>query len=123
MAIKHSNHAIFPDSILVRTFEGIVSANDILESWRNLDEKKLITPQIKGILNNLENCELTMNMEGFQQIMTFMNQIDRLGNLKIAVVSNSPKSIVFPTMAEMQETKFMIKPFSTFEAAIDWITM
>jgi len=122
MGIKHTQHKTYPDTVLVRTFEGEVSSDDIIASWKLLHEKNLFTSRIKGVLNDLEDCELTMSMEGFRELMNYMKNQEHLLGLKIAVVTNSPKRIIFPALGEMQEKSLTIKPFSTIDAAIEWIT-
>lgn len=122
MGIKHTQHKTHPDAVLVRTFEGEVSSDDIINSWKQLHKQNLFTTDVKGVLNNLDNCELTMSMSGFKDIMNYMKSQDHLLNLKIAVVTNSPKNIIFPALGEINEKPLNIKPFSTFDAAIEWIS-
>ena len=122
MGINHGKHKYHPDSILIRTFKGEVSSDDIIDSWKYLQQQNLFTENIKGVLNDLEDCDLTMGMEGFREIMNYMKEQDEIRGLKIAVVTNSPKLIVFPSLGEVTEKPLNIKPFSTFEAAIEWIT-
>ena len=47
----------------------------------------------------------------------------QLKNIKMAVISDSPKIIIYPILAEEQEDNLKIKPFSTFEAATNWILL
>lgn len=122
MSIKHSQHKAYPDTVLVRTFKGEVSTDDIIASWKHLIEHNLITKNIKGVLNDLEDCDLCMNMDGFRILMDYMKEQKPLEGIKIAVVTNSPKRIIFPALGETNEKPLNIKPFSTFAAAVEWIS-
>ena len=118
MSIKYDLHS---ESILIRNFVGKVTVLDIINSWEYLRENKLINKKIKGVLNNLCDCELIMNVESFEILISYIKQQDFMKGIKIAVMTDSPKIIVFPILAEEQQDTLKIKPFSTFEAAVNWI--
>lgn len=111
------------NSILIRNFIGKVSTQEIINSWEYIRENKLINPKIKGIINNLSDCELLIDFNDFETILSYIKKQDFLKNLKIAVVSDSPKIIIYPMLAEEQKAMPNIKPFSTFEAATNWILL
>ncbi|WP_456379097.1 hypothetical protein [Lutibacter sp.] len=119
MSIKYELHS---DSILVRNFIGKITAQEIIDSWEYIRENKLIDHKIKGIINNLSDCELIMNLESHAAVLSYMKKQDFLKGLKIAVLSDSPKVVIFPILAEQQDS-LKIKPFSTFEAAVNWILL
>ena len=115
------NYDLHSESILIRNFVGKVTVQDIIDSWEYLRENKLVNKNIKGVLNNLSNCELTMNLKSFEIVLSYIKKQDFLKGVKIAVVSNSSKIIIFPILAEKQQGSLKIKPFSTFDAAVNWI--
>jgi len=121
MAISYIKHDVFPENILIRKFYNTVSAEDIIESWKYLCDNNLISKNIKGVINDLEDCELNMNMESFSKVLIYMKQTRELKKIKLAVITNIPKQIIFPSYGELQEKALMIRPFSSMNAAVNWI--
>lgn len=123
MSIVYSKHDLYPESILIRNFIGKVNLNDIIDSWEYLNQNKLIDKKIKGIINNLTSCELIMNIESYESLITYLKKEDYIKKIKLAVISDNPKTIVFAFLGENQQNELKIKPFSTMEAAVDWILL
>jgi len=123
MSIVYKKHNLYPESILIREFVGKVSTENIIESWEYLIENKLINENIKGVINNLTGCELIMDMGSFKTLMAYMKKQKLFKGIKLAVISDSPETIIFPVLGESQEGELTIKPFSTMEAAVNWISI
>lgn len=123
MTIVYKKHDEYPESILVKKFEGDINADDIIKSWEDLKDSNLMNTSIKGIINELDSCNLNMNMDGFKRVMMYLNNQAYLKHVKIAVVTENPKKIIFPILGEQQEKNLKIKPFSTNKAAVHWITI
>ena len=121
MAISYRNHNVYPKSIYIRDFVGKVDVWEIIDSWEFLLNSNLINQDTKGIINNLTDCELEMNMDSFKTLMVYLNQHQELKNIKLAVLSGDPRIIVFPTLGETTERDLKIRPFTTEAAAITWI--
>lgn len=114
----HNSH---PETILFRQFEGGIQKEDIIKSWIQLTDNELSNNNIKGIINNLNGCEFMLSMNDFNSLMEFLNKHETIKKLKIAVVTDSPKKIIFPMLGEKQEKELNIKPFSSNNAAEEWI--
>ncbi len=123
MSILYKKHHLYPESVLIRKFVGKVSSDEIIDSWEYLKEKNLISKKIIGIINDLSNCELLMDMEGFKSLMDYMKKQNSFKGIKLAVICNSPETIIFPLLGESQEKELKIKPFSTQEAAVKWVSI
>lgn len=121
MSIKHSEDINYPPSVLLRKFSGKVRLDDIMASWEQLQEQGKFNDEIKGVLNDLNDCELDLDMQEFKLLIQYMNGNAHFKGLKLAVVTNSPQQIVFPTLAETINKELTIRPFSTIQSAIDWI--
>ena len=121
MGIQYKFHDDYPESILVRNFVDLVNVDDIIDSWEYLIASKLINDNIKGIINNLTGCSLDMNLESFRKLIEYLRAKDQLKKLKLAVICNDPKTIVFPTLGQQGELDLRIRPFSTERAAVNWI--
>lgn len=121
MGIQFKKHDQYPDQIVIRTFEGRIELNDILNSWRAFKEHPFRTEKTIGLITDLTNCDLAMDMAGFQDLMSYLNTQDYLKQIKIAVLTDSPKTIVFPMLGESQEKSLKIKPFCVLNNAVHWI--
>lgn len=121
MSIEYIKHYLHPEKILIRNFIGKVDVNNIIYSWEYLHKNKLIDKNIKGIINNLTGCELIMDMESYKILIAYLKKEDSIKKIKLAVISDIPETIIFPFLGENQESELKIKPFSTMEAAVDWI--
>lgn len=121
MGILYKKHEKYPKNIYVREFKGMVDVSEIIASWEDLLNNKLITKHIKGIINDLTECELRMDMDSFHNLIVYLKGHDEFSKIKLAVISGDPKIIVFPTLGEQDAKGLKIKPFTTEEAAVEWI--
>ncbi|MCU4164690.1 hypothetical protein [Carboxylicivirga caseinilyticus] len=121
MSILYQKHSRFSKSILIRNFKGEVDVNEIIRSWEYLRNESLLTHQLKGVINNLTECDLVMDLNSFKLLMSYLNQHECFYSIKLAVVCDKPKSTVYPTLGAEKESKLKIKPFSTVDAAVQWI--
>lgn len=121
MGITYRKHDLYPESILIRDFEGEVSVNDIIESWEYIATNKLIADSTKGIINNLSGCNLLMDMKSFNILISYLKKQEYLSEIKLAVICDNPGTIIFPALGESKERALQIKPFSTMDAAVKWV--
>lgn len=121
MNILFEPHKEFSESILTRKFYETVNADDIINSWKDLFDKGLITGKTKGVINDINACELSMNMEGFGKLIAFLKSHEVFKKIKLAVICDDPGKIVFPMIGEAKAPQLKIKPFATEEAALEWI--
>ena len=121
MSMKHDHIYAYSEEILVRIGEGELNVDNIIGSWEELFDNGMITEDLKGVINDLSNCQLKLDPESFEILMQYLKQNPLLKRLKLAVVCDSPQNIVFPMMAEEGESELKVKSFSTMEAAVQWI--
>ena len=60
-------------------------------------------------------------MGGFRRIIMYLKNKKIFKRVKIAVVSISPEVIVYPFIGQQQEKELNIRPFSSVDAAVQWI--
>lgn len=121
MSITYERHELYPESIFIRRFIGNISLNDIIDSWEYLRINKVIDDQIKGVINNLSECNLILDMESFKTLIAYLEKQNYLKDIKLAVIADTPKKIIFPVLGENNESGLKIRPFTTIKAAVDWI--
>ena len=108
--------------ILVREARGKLTFYDLYDSWLEMVNTGVLNSSLLGIINDFRELELTANINDVNRILELIEEnIDTFQNIKIAVVVDSYKNIVFPMMVEKISKIARIKPFSTFEAAEDWM--
>ncbi len=110
------------DTILVRRVKGVADFNEIYCSWLDVISEGNVKQSTIGIINDFHGAELKMKITDVKRLLSlFEDNLDVFGTLKIAVVVDSYKNIVFPMMGEKLSKKINVRPFSTFDAARDWI--
>jgi len=121
MGIAYNKHKTYPQNIYIRDFSGKVDVHEIIHSWQFLLNNDLLNSETKGVINNLTDCQLDMDMGSFHVLMDFLKKYEQLHKIKLAVICNDPHTIVFPTLGEMQERSLRIKPFASEDPAVKWI--
>ena len=92
-----------------------------MESWNKLLASYTNLKDYKGILTSFLDAEIKHEDQNLNVLIEFLkNYLDQLKDLKIAVVMDTP--MVTTTIILGQRVKSLqIKPFSTVEAAMQWI--
>lgn len=112
------------NSIFVREFEGEISFDEITNSWNEFIELCKTKPGIKGVIQDFRKARIHANFDNINEIMSFFKDNNAIfSQLKISIITHNPLNIVFPIYAKEKFPMFKIEPFSTSEAAIDWILM
>ena len=118
LKIRH----IDDDRILVREIRGKADFSEIYGSWLDLIKNNSFKPPILGMINDFRGAELNVKVSDIDEILQMLKENRHiLGSLKIAVVVDSFKTIVFPMIVEKTAKNVNVRAFSTFEAAHDWI--
>jgi hypothetical protein len=106
--------------VVIRSFHGSVQVDEIIDSFKHI-QTHLFCEKVMGIVTNMEFAELQFNLMELQKVIGYINQVNELKNMKLAVIVNTPQKTVFPIFAEAKTAETPIKPFSTVEAALEWI--
>ena len=108
-------------NILTRTFKGDVTMTDVISSWEYIINNRLITQTHKGVISDYSEACIQSDIEDIAKLKNLViENIDIFQNLKLAVIINSPK-IIIPMLFQYECSNIDTKPFSTIDAAIDWI--
>lgn len=121
MSIQFRNHPDYPESILIRDLIGDVGVTEIIDSWENLIAGNFLKPGIRGVMNDLTECNLQLSSTSFTTLTDYLKSKAVFRGLKLAVICDCLKNIVFPTMGENFVSELKIRPFSTLQAAVNWI--
>lgn len=108
--------------ILFKTYYGLITIEDIESSWEYAFKNDLIPKEIKGFILDYRNSNFNIRTDRYTAIADFYKKhIDIFGNFKIAILTEEPRDIVIPILVESQDEGYSSRPFSTLEAAIDWV--
>jgi hypothetical protein len=108
--------------ILVRAIRGKANFEEIYDSWKDLINKGYFAPPVIGMINDYCGAELKVDVSDIKKIKVLLEEYPEIfKTIKIAVVVDSFKNIVFPMIVEKVSKQANVRPFSTFEAARDWI--
>jgi hypothetical protein len=110
--------------ILTRTFIGCVHMEDVINSWKYLIDNKIIAPSHIGVVSDFRKADIKLDRgvgEIYKLENFFKENINIFKNLRLTQIIITP-IIALPMLFEIEITDFKSKPFSTIEAAIDWIS-
>lgn len=108
--------------ILFKYYFGLITISDIMESWNYALENNLIPKKTKGFVLDYRNANFNLDLDEYIEIPNFYKKnLDIFGNKKIAIITENANDIVVPMLVETKDEGYSSKPFSTFEAAINWV--
>lgn len=110
------------NTIIVRTFSGIITMDDVIHSWERIIENCLIGKNIKAIITDYMGVDIKADTIDTDKLSDFFRKNKNLfAGIRIIQVVDSPL-IVYPMLLELEFTDLLIKPFSTMKAAMEWAT-
>lgn len=109
------------DGIIIRSFNGDVYLQDIIDSWDEVFTQFDDLSVYKGVITDFQKAKLHHEDQNMNILVDYLKgYIGRMNDLKIAVVMDSPH--VTNTIMLGQKMKHMhIRPFTTLNAAMDWV--
>ncbi len=122
MNVKYSYIDCQNNRILLREFENEISIDDVVASLEEILEKDMLSGNTLGIITDLRGVKIEVNPSVFKKISGFLKANPEMYKFKLAAVTDSPKQVVLVTIASAVSSKLKIKPFSTFEASVKWMT-
>lgn len=101
---------------------GNITREEIFKSWDHAIESNLIPKDTVGFIVDFLDAHLNLALKDAKLIPYYFNShTDIFGYRKIAIIVRSPKEIVVPILIQYAQKKYYLKPFSTEEAAVNWI--
>ncbi|MRT93610.1 hypothetical protein [Ancylomarina sp. 16SWW S1-10-2] len=122
MSVKYSYIDCQGSRILLREFKGEVSIDEVIDSLKEIIEKEMLFGNTLGVLTDLRGVRIEINVKVFKKITGFLKENPVMYKYKFAAVTDSPKHVVLVTIAGKISSNLKIKPFSTFEASVKWMT-
>lgn len=108
--------------ILYKFYFGEITMADIESSWEYAFENNLIPKETKGFILDYRSATFKIEIDDHVLIADFYkNHIDVFGNQKIGVITEDPRDVIIPILVESKDDGYHSRPFSTLEAAINWV--
>ncbi len=110
--------------ILFKYHFGNICFDDIKNSWNEAINKNIIPNEVKGFILDYRNATFDMSPDEHKKIANFyQSNINTFGGHRIAIITIDPKDMVIPILVEYKDRGYQSKPFSTLEAAKNWVLM
>lgn len=108
--------------ILFKYYYGLISIEDIESSWIYAFENNLIPKEVKGFVLDYRKSNFNIKIEEHVKIAEFYKKhLDVFGGFKIAIVTEDANDVVIPILVEEKDEGYISKPFSLFDAAVNWV--
>jgi len=110
--------------ILIKQYNGIISIEDIIQTWIGAFMNGYFDKPIIGIINDYRNAVFDFTLKESNRIPEFLQQnLEYFGGKKIAVIADTPASIIYPIMIKNKDKGYVSQAFTTYEGAMQWILM
>jgi hypothetical protein len=108
--------------VLFKYYYGPISVEDIKSSWIETFEKNLIPAGTKGFILDYRKAKMAITPDEHIEIARFYKEnLLFFGQYRFAILTNNPKDIVIPMLVHEKDEGYESQPFSTEEAAVDWV--
>jgi hypothetical protein len=121
MKVDYTQYHYQSEFILMRKFFGPIDIHDITDSWDYLLAHNILNDKHRGVINDIRDAELNMDIHNFQVLLAYLRKNTIFQEIKLAVICDTPGKIIFPMIGNSLHPELKIKPFSTLEAAAEWI--
>jgi hypothetical protein len=109
--------------IFYKQYSGEITFNDFKISWLDAIQNHLFPEETKGFLLDYRKATLLLPLNEASKISNFfIENLHVFKNKKIAFIATTPEQIVIPLMLQEFDFNYQTRPFSTIEAATDWIS-
>jgi len=120
--VKYSYVNIFERRILCREFSEDASIRDVISSFEEIIDKNMLSDNTCGIITDLRGVKFEINPKIFKRVSGFLKNNPKLYDYKLAAITDSPKQVVMVILANNVSSRLNAKPFSTYEAAVNWMS-
>lgn len=111
------------DNIIIRSFNGDVYLEDIIDSWDEILSMFDDLSAYKGILTDLLDAKMHHKEKNVKILSEYLNgHQERIRDMRVAIVMDTPH-VSNAMMIDQKVKRINIKPFTTLKAAIDWISV
>jgi hypothetical protein len=108
--------------IMYKHYYGLITIEDISSSWDYAMANGLIPNETKGFILDYRKASFDINIREHGQIADYYkNHLDIFRDKKIAIITQTSKDVLIPTLVESRDEGYQSRPFYTVESAINWV--
>ena len=108
--------------ILFKNYFGKITLKDITSSWDKEIKNNKIPSNTKGFVLDYRDATFDLKENEISGISDYYkNNLKIFNNMRIAIITESPKDIVVPFLVKENDFNYSSKPFTTVKAAINWV--
>lgn len=108
--------------IFYKYYFGEITIEDITISWEYAFDHKLIPEATCGFILDYSQANFRINLSEYQQIPLFYKQHPEVFyKCRVAILTTNPANTVIPILVKQKDEGYESQPFSTLEAAQNWI--
>ncbi|MFA9391052.1 MAG: hypothetical protein ACERKD_14680 [Prolixibacteraceae bacterium] len=108
--------------IISMHYSGVITIKDLKGSWLEVLDQEIIASNIRGFILDCRNTVMEIDVEQISLLSDFFkNNLASFKMKRFAYITRSPNQIILPLLLQEDNYFYESKPFSTFEAAIDWV--
>ncbi len=109
--------------VLFKYYYGVISLDDIRESWEHAFTHGLIPSGTKSFILDYREASFNLAIADTHGIAAFYrDNLKYFRDARIAIITQRPDQVVIPTLVEQLDDGYASRPFYTMEAAIAWVT-
>ena len=110
------------NKIFYKHFFGTITIEDILTSWDEAITERIIPVGTKRFIINFKYGTAIYKPENPKLLANYYNgRPETFKGARIAIVTVKPEDIIVPMLLKQEKGLFSLAPFSTEEAAIEWV--
>lgn len=108
--------------IFYKIYYGPITIKDIYSTWDEIINENFIPLNTTRFILDYSCANFNFPVSDHHLIPEYYkDNIDTFINSKIAVLTQNPKDIVIPILVMEKDKGYTSKPFSTEEAALNWL--
>ncbi len=110
------------NGVMYKRYFGPITLGDITSSWLFAFENNLIPKNANGFILDYSNAIFSIDIGSHHKIADFYkDHLNVFGGKKIAIVATIPQNVVVPILVNTKDDGYISKPFSTLNAALNWV--
>ncbi|MFP4059332.1 MAG: hypothetical protein ACOC2F_08490 [Bacteroidota bacterium] len=110
--------------IMTKRYQGFIDIEDIEKSWDAGFNNGILKYDIKGFILDYRRANFDIKAHEYKKILNFYKQHhDFFARFKFAIITNNPTDITIPILVESDEEGYNTRPFTTIEAAVEWVSV
>ena len=103
-------------------YSGTMTFKDLETNWIDLINQQIVGSDIRGFLLDCRNTIMEITVEEISMLSDFFKRnLSIFQKKKFAYITASPSQIILPLLLQEEDLLYESKPFSTTEAALEWV--